>query len=68
MLEKHGPLMNAGQPSWEDRTFGSSLFRDLAMTRDFLDSRSDKLQTPYPSNPFKTTGQAKIEAYWGGHQ
>jgi hypothetical protein len=68
MPEKHGRLMNAGQPCWEDRTLASSPFRDLAMIRDFLDSPSEKLQAPYLSVPTWDDDATKIEAYWGGHQ
>jgi hypothetical protein len=61
--ERHGRRMNAGQPCWEDRTLASSPFRDLAMTRDFLDSLSEKLQAPYLSVPTRDDDSTKIEAY-----
>jgi hypothetical protein len=38
------------------------------MTRDFLDSPSEKLQAPYLSVPTWDDDATKIEAYWGGHQ
>jgi len=62
MPEKHGRLTNAGQPCWEDRILASSPFRDLAMTRDFLDSLSEKLQAPYLSVPTRHEDSTKIEA------
>ncbi len=40
----------------------SSPFRDLAMTRDFLDSLSEKLQAPYLSVPTRHEDSTKIEA------
>ena len=61
MPQKHGRLMNAGQPCAEDRTLASSPFRDLAMTRDFLDSPSEKLQAPYLSVPTRDDDSTKIE-------
>ena len=59
MLEKHGPLMNAGQPCWEESDIRIVAVSRLAMTRDFLDSRSDKLQTPYPIEPTQDNGSAR---------
>jgi hypothetical protein len=63
MPEKHGRLMNAGQPCWEDRTLASSPYRDLAMTPDFLDTQSEKLQAPYLSVPTRDDDANKIEAF-----
>jgi len=38
------------------------------MTRDFLDSLSEKLQAPSLSVPTRDDDTTKIETYWGGHQ
>ncbi len=46
----------------------SSPFQNLALTLDFLDSLSEKLQAPYLSVPTWGDDAPKIEAYWGGDQ
>jgi hypothetical protein len=52
MLEKHGRLMNAGQPDWEDRILGIvTVSEPRDATPDFLDSLSEEVQAPYLSVP-----------------
>ena len=57
-----------GELKFGERTFDIVAFSELAMTRDFLDSLSNKLQAPYLSVPTRDDDSTNIEAYWGGHQ